>query len=121
MNQLEQRKRALVAESEVYRQTLNLEIQNLRLCILALEQKVKQYKGLFTFIPLASSLVGMLSGGLFRRRRKAGWRRLLGSGILGWRFYRKFGPMFQSALAQWLARKRTASSPAEERTPAANI
>jgi hypothetical protein len=121
MNHLEQRKRALVAESEVYRQMLNLEIQNLRLSGLGLGQKINQYRGLFTLIPLAGSLVGMLSGGLFRKRRKRGWRQFLGIGILGWRLYRKFGPFLQSGLAQWLARKPTTPPRAEEQTPAANI
>jgi hypothetical protein len=120
MNQLQQRKRALVAESEIYRQTLNVEIQNLRLCSIALRQKFYRYKDLFTLIPMASSVIDMLSG-RFRRHRKAGWRRLLSGGILAWRFYRKFGSFFQSTIAQMLARKRTAATPAEEQAPAAEI
>ena len=121
MKQIEERKRALIAESEIYRQTLNVEIQNLRLYSVALGQRVNRYKGLFTLLPLASSLVGMLSGRGFRKRPKAAWRRLLSAGILGWRFYRKFGPFAQSTLAQWLARRRTPAWRGEEQTPAADI
>jgi len=121
MNHLEQRKQALIAESEVYRQTLHLEIQNLRLCGVGLGQKLKSYRVLFTIIPLASSLMGMLSGGLFKKRRKTSWRRLLSAGLLGWRFYRKFGPFVQSTLGQLMAKGQKARSRAEERAPAANI
>jgi hypothetical protein len=103
MNPLEQRKRALVAKSEIYRQTLHVEIQNLRLCSIGLRQKLNRYRALFSVVPIAGSLAGILSGGLFGRRRKPRWLRLLGTGILGWRLYRRFGPFLQSGFQQWFA------------------
>ena len=40
MNELEAKKRALVAESEVYRETLKLEVHNLRLYVSRTKQKL---------------------------------------------------------------------------------
>jgi hypothetical protein len=43
MSDLEARKKLLVAESEVYRQTLKLDIQNVRLYSMRVQRKWSQY------------------------------------------------------------------------------
>jgi hypothetical protein len=121
IEQLEARKGALVAESEVYRQTLKLEIQNLRLYGLHAGSKVQQFKGLFLVMPLVLSLTRILSGKFSGRRRRPGWRRLFTTALMGWRLYRKFGPSVQSMVTHWFTRKSSSRSRAEDQTPAANI
>jgi hypothetical protein len=120
VDQLEAKKRALITEAEVYRQTLALEIQNLRHYRLGAERRLKQFSGLFMLIPLGGSLLGMISAALFRRKRRSKLRRWLPTALMGWRFYRKFGPMLQPLVARFMA-GRAAGSRAEDRTPAANI
>ena len=62
MNELEAKKKALVAESEVYRQTLKLEIQNLRLCAVRSRRKLSLLGASSSLLmlgaPLARSLLG---------------------------------------------------------------
>src|SRR5215471_8600129 len=112
IEQIEAKKKALLAESEVYRQTLQLEIQNLRVYGQRTGSRFKHFSGLFLVMPLLVSVTSMLSK-KFRRGRRPGWRRLLSTALMGWRFYRKFGPASQSGIVQWLVRKRTARPRAE--------
>ena len=101
LKDLEAKKRALVAESEVYRQTLTLEIQNLRLYGARMRRK-------FILLRFANPLLltaGTLFGSrLFRsgvkRKRRGKWSRLFGAGLMGWRLYRQFGPMLRTLLAR---------------------
>ncbi len=120
VSHIEARKRALVAKSEIYRQTLELEVQNLRLFSLGATRKLNQFKSLFMILPLALSVVG-LSGTVFRRHRKPGVRRLLTTWLTAWRFYRKFSPVLPALMARWFVKRRASSSPAEDETPAASI
>lgn len=92
MKDTEARKRALVAENEVYRQTLTLEIQNLRLYSLRIQRKIALLRLANPLLQAAGSLFGtrFLSPGP-RRKRRGKWSRLLGASLMGWRLYRQFG------------------------------
>jgi len=119
--ELEEKKKALVAESELYRQTLKLEIRNVQLSVVGTARRVSHFKSLFAIIPVGSSLLGMLVAGLFRRKkRQAGGLRILPTALMGWRLYQRYGSMLQPFLSKFLGRKRN-SSRGEDRTPAANI
>lgn len=124
LNDLERRKRALVAESEVYRQTLTLEIQNLRLYGVRMQKKLAVMRLANPLFLFGASLLGSR---LFRRRRaerkpRGKWTRLFGAALMGWRLFRQFGPLAQRVFARSF---RTQSPPAvprgENQTPAANI
>lgn len=101
LEELEARKRALVAESEVYRQTLAMEIQNLRLYRARMQQS-------FALLRIANPLLLMLGslfasrlvGGGFRRKRRGKWSRLFGAGLMGWRLYRQLGPILRGLLGR---------------------
>ncbi len=104
MTDLEARKRALVAESEVYRQTLTLEIQNLRLYGVRFQRK-------FAVARLANPLILAATSWLAsrwvrpkstHRKRQGKWSRLFGASLMGWRLYRQFGPVLQS----WIFRRK---------------
>ncbi|HYG36861.1 MAG TPA: hypothetical protein VEC99_18860 [Clostridia bacterium] len=124
VTEFQARKQALIAESEVYRQTLLLEVQNIRLYSADLKRKVNRlriYKPLILAAPVAVSMLGSM----FRRRtqakRPAGWRRVLAAVLMGWRFYRKFGPVLQTMVAQQFAQRSASAPPSEEQAPSANI
>ncbi len=100
MTQLEARKRALVAESEVYRQTLTLEIQNIRLYSARIQRNFAILRLANPVLLAAGSMLGARllrrgGGGGVRRKRRGKWSRLFGASLMGWRLYRQFGPTLQ--------------------------
>jgi hypothetical protein len=108
--QLEARKRALVAESEAYRQTLQLEFAQLQL-------HVEQVKRRFRLVLLAQPLVALLPLVIkFVAGRKAAAERnsrsklggMLNAALIGWRLARRFAPMF-SALRRRAGERKFAS------------
>ena len=114
MNELEAKKKALVAESEVYRQTLKLEIQNLRLCAIRAQRKVSLFGVSSSFLMLAAPL----AGSLFRSRRRHPLKRVLKAAFVGWRLYRKVGPLIGALFS---TRNRRPKPRAEHGAPAADI
>ena len=119
--ELEARKQALVAESEIYRQTLSAELRNVQLYVAGTGRKLSHFKSLFAIVPIGSSLLGLLAAGLFRRKkRKGGWPPIVPTALMGWRFYQKYGSMVQPFLEKFMNRKRGRGGHGEERTPAAN-
>ena len=121
LRELEARKAALVAESEVYRQTLRLELQNLKLSALRARKKVTFFSSsapwlLFT-VPLVRSWIGSLFG-----RRRFGRARLVTTALLGWQMYRRLAPIWQQLFGRHgLFSGRAKRSPAGQEAPAANI
>jgi hypothetical protein len=89
MSELKNRKAMLIAESEVHREMLKLEIQNLRIYGLKTKQKLMSFKpgnpALAVGVPLLMSLIG----------RKRGMRRWGALGFLGWKLARNFGGVFK--------------------------
>ncbi len=102
ISELVGRKRALVAESEVYRQTLTLEIQNLRLYRARAQRKFAFLRLANPILLVALSLLGSRSLGsrIVRKKRRGKWSRLIGASLMGWRMYRQFGPTIQGILAR---------------------
>ena len=120
--ELEARKKALVAESEIYRETLKVELRNVQLSVVGTSRKLSNFKSLFAIVPVGSSLLGMLVAGLFRRKkRQAGGLRIVPTALMGWRLYQKYGSMLQPFLSKLISRKPNSKARGEDRTPAANI
>lgn len=112
MTDLEARKKLLVAESEVYRQTLRLDIQNVKLYSLRLRRKWAQYAALKPIV-----LAGLpVASALFSRKRQAQQapRTLISSVIAGWRMYQKAQPVIAALLAKYMAQRQEAETPATE-------
>jgi hypothetical protein len=104
VKELEARRRALVAESEVYRQTLLLEVMNIRLAGAKTRREMsdKIRPWLLVLAPLGALV------GLWRERGSHGKgahrkRGTLGKLLLVYRLYRRFGPLLKPWLAQVLA------------------
>jgi len=116
MKDLQARKRALAAESEVYRQTLKLELQNLRLYGMSLKRKVTKARASSLALAAGAPLLWAL---LFKRRRsKLG---LASAAVTAWNLYRKFAPLFRGFFAQSEASGQRASARPADGTLAGNI
>ena len=91
MNDLERRKKLLIAEAAVYRETLKLECQNLRIYGIKTTRKLKSFGAgnpLLAFgVPLLASLVA--------RKRKA--RRWGALGFIGWQIYNRLTQSLMAA------------------------
>lgn len=100
LKDLEARKRALITESEVYRETLKLEVQNLQLYTIRMQRKLSFFSKAAPLLLLVKPLTNLLSP-----RRKPAKRGLLASLLVGWRLYRQFAPMLGVFLRRFAGRK----------------
>lgn len=112
---LEARKRALVTESEICRETLKIEVDNLRLYAAGFRNRFEQVRNFGPLLLLAVPLVGFLFGKRAQAPRASGLKGGIATALLGLRLYRKYGPLLRTLFAQFVAKKRTAS---EARAPA---
>jgi hypothetical protein len=88
VSDLEKRKRMLVAECEVYRQTLKLELHNLKICALRNKRRLTSFRAsnpLLTMLP-------MLSVFFTARRRRFSWKQFAAAAFMGLQFYNRFAP-----------------------------
>jgi len=95
MNPLEAKKRALAAESEVYRETLKLELQNLRLYGIRAKQNLTRFVRPHPLV----MLLGPLLGTLFKRRRKSLFRRAVTT-LISWQVWNRLLPFLNGLLSQ---------------------
>jgi len=79
----------LVAESEVYRELLKLEIQTFKVYGMRTKRRLSS---MGTYLPLMISGLPILTG-LFGRKQKFSLKRLSSLFFLGWKAYKEFGPM----------------------------
>jgi hypothetical protein len=119
---LEARKRALVTESEICRETLKAEVENLRLHGAAFLHKFDRVRSIGPWVlaaaPVAIPLLGLLTGRKNKAPKRSPIKGGIATGLLAVRLYRRYGPLLRSLIAQLRARRRSA---AEARSPAANI
>ena len=108
LKSLAARKEALVAQSELHRQTLTVELQNLKLYRAGMERKLRllrALKPLLFIAPVAGSLLGLRSRQKEKAKKPArGWQKWWGAVMLGLRFYQKAEPVFTQLLARRGAR-----------------
>lgn len=94
--ELETRKRVLVAECEIYRQTLKLEMHNLGLYGTAMRRKLS----IFRWVQPAVAVIGPLSALWLNSRRVRAEKNsgVFSKLLLGWRLYRKYGHLLANLL-----------------------
>jgi hypothetical protein len=109
MNELEAKKRALVAESEVYRETLKLEVHNLRLYVSRTKQKLTG----FTRPNPLLMLLAPLAGAFFRKRR-ASWLRRASMAFLSWQVSNRLMPFLKGVFSSRGGPSATRSETSEE-------
>jgi hypothetical protein len=90
MTEREKRKRMLIAENEVCRGLLKLQIHNIRIAGVRVKRR-------FTAFGLGNPLLLLalpMAGSMFRRKRRFSWKRLGALAYLGWQTYRRFRPLW---------------------------
>jgi len=112
IKELEERKRALAEECDLYRQTLRLDVQNLRLQAAWTKRRFTS----FTTSPLWALIPSLLSSFAKGKHRRLPRWRIVSTALAAWQIYRKF-----TGLMGFFSRFRRASSTEEERAPAATI
>ena len=104
LTELQVRKRALVESSEAQRQVLLVEFDNLRLSASAFQRKLKLFSaiasGLGLVVPLVGSIFRFRAASAVPLRKERTKRSLSGTALTGWRFYRKFGPVFRTLISR---------------------
>lgn len=107
MNKFEKKKKLLVAESEVYRQLLKMELETFK--VYAVRTK-KRMTSVSTLVPLAFSSL-KVAGGLFGRKRRFSPRKMISLLFFGWKTYQRFSPMFSARAS---GKSRSTQTAAEE-------
>ncbi len=93
MSDFESKKKLLVAESEVYRELLKLELQTFKVYT---KRKKRQLTTVSTYLPWVMSGLPFL-GGMFGRKKSrspaSGLKRMMSLVMLGWKTYQRFAPL----------------------------
>ena len=110
MNELEAKKRALVAESEVYRETLKLELHNLRLYVSRTKQKLKGFGRPNPLLLLAAPLAGA-----FFRKRRGSWLRRATMAFLSWQVSSRLMPFLSGLFSPTRASSAGTTSETREK------
>jgi hypothetical protein len=106
MKELEARRKALAQESDVYRETLKLQLQNLQLYGAHVRQR-------FNFLRPSNPLmmlIGPLIGGLVQSRRKSSRMGLFATLLFGWKMFRKMRALIPALLARRKRRQKEGAS-----------
>ncbi len=103
LSDLQARKRALVIESEVYRQTLMLEVQQVQVRARAVRRRLATFGSpLFLLAPLIGPWLARARARVVQRvvfgKQPFGWRRLALGAWTAWRLYRQFSPIARNFL-----------------------
>ena len=107
MNDLEKRKQQLVAEGEVYREILKLDLQNLRILGVNARQRFTAFSPANPLVAAALPLIASLLG-----RRRFTWKRLGPLALFCWQLYRRFGAKTRDSYTR--ARAEDAMAAAED-------
>ena len=116
VSELEFRKRALVNESEYYRETLKAEVHGLTLYARGIGAKIERARGIGQWVALAAPLIGLF----YRRKTKSPpsskLKRGMSAALLGFRLWRSYAPAIKPFIGQFFLKKRATST---ERSTAA--
>ena len=116
VRQLEAKKQALAVESEVYRQILKLEVENLRLCSVRARRRFtalgNSAQWLLLGAPLARSLL---------RPRRMGRFRLVTTALMAWRMYQKIAPLCQQLFSHRTPQPDRECAPANQNAQATSL
>jgi hypothetical protein len=95
VKELEERKRFLLASSEMYRQTLTLEVANIKFSTALLKRRLKSPKHLLMLLGLAVPVAGYVMGRRAKateKSRASGWLPKL---VAGWKLYQRVAPLIK--------------------------
>jgi hypothetical protein len=97
MSKFEERKKLLVAESEVYRQLLRMELQTFKVYTTRTKRRLTSAT---SYLPLVMSGVPFLANMFMRKKGRSpasSFKRMTSLVMLGWKTYQRFGGFFGRA------------------------
>lgn len=96
--ELEARKRALVAESDAYRQTLQLEFAQLQIHAEHLKRRFRLILLAQPLVALLPLIIKLVTGRKARieRNSRGKFGGMLNAALIGWRLARRFAPLFNA-------------------------
>jgi hypothetical protein len=109
MSDLETKKRALAAEAEVFRETLKLELHNLRLYGIRTKQKFSDFGKPNRLLLLMAPFAGMM----FRKKKSSFFRRIA-MGLLSYQVTNRVIPVLSALLSSRRSARPSSSACAEE-------
>jgi hypothetical protein len=112
MSKIEDRKKLLVAESEVYRQLLKMELETIKVYGIRAKRRMTSVSG---YLPLVMSGLPFITR-LFARKkgrsRLSSLKRMASLVMAGWKTYQRFGNFFGAQKSS--GRNRESATAAEE-------
>lgn len=122
MRELHARKRLLVSQSDIYRETLRLEVYNLRVYGDGLKRRFSAFRAMSSLLLVAAGMRGAPLGRTRVPRRRRNWLRLALTSLLSWKVYRQVAPLLRAFTERSRPPGPRAQAPvAEEQAPAAGI
>ena len=107
--ELEARKRALITQSEIHREELKAELENLAQYSTGIFQKVDRVRRAGSWVMIAAPFVlplfGLVLGKRPRTPRPSGWKKGISTALVGLRLYRKYGPLIKSFVGRLQTRQ----------------
>jgi len=97
MSKFEARKKLLVAESEVYRQLLKMELQTLQVYAKRTKRKMTSVS---SYLPLLTGSLPLITTLFMRKKGRSSGsslKRMASLVMLGWKTYQRFGASFSRA------------------------
>lgn len=94
--QLEARKRALVAESEAYRETLRLDLAQLQLQVAGLRRRLQLVAIVPAALGLLPMIIRLIRPKASQQKSSSGLGKFLTAALAGWRLARRFAPLLSS-------------------------
>ena len=94
VKELEEKRKALAQESDLYRETLKLQVHNLQLYAVRTRQR-------FSFLSPSNPwmmVLGPLLGAFIRRRGRSPKMRLIAGALFAWKLFKKFGAVLPALL-----------------------
>jgi hypothetical protein len=105
MSELEKRKRQLVLESEVYRETLRLELHTFVIYGRQTARRIRDARTYFSLLLRVLSAARFLFSAKPKQKEQSSFGRFGRMAWMGWRAYQRFGPAVRSFFTRRAARQ----------------
>ncbi len=102
VKELDDRKKLLLAQSEMYRETLRLEVANVKFSVALLRRRLDFVKSAVGVVGVAAPVLGLVLGLRGFRKKDvvmpAAKRGMFSKLVAGWQMFRRFRPLVQEFL-----------------------
>jgi hypothetical protein len=110
--ELEARKRALVTQSEICRETLKADVQELLLYGTSITKRIDKFRSVGPWfllaMPLGASLLGLITRKSHQNHAqpRSKFKAAIAAGLMGMRLYRSYAPTLRDLVSHFTTRRR---------------